>query len=146
MSVIQSIPATFAMSDETREGLQLLVVFALIGLAIFAYYFAAVFVLPIAMSRLIRPDRRVDRSTRQLLVGCAAFPPIGLGVAALSREHSGNVEFYPSWIWLCVGSVIVAMPTIVLGFIFPNRRIPLLVVGTLVWIVVCAVYGMLDPR
>lgn len=145
MKTIPPFQATLAQADEAQEGLYLLAWLGLGAFAIFAVYFTVVFLIPIAASALFRPERRVGRSLLQTLIGCAAFPPIGLGVVAISRELSGTAGWYPPWIDLCLASAAVAIPTIALGLVFPKRRIVLLAAGMLVWIALCAVYGALDP-
>ncbi len=134
-----SVPVVFA--DEAGEALALL---GLMGLGIYSLYLGLVVLVPLGIVTLVRPQREIDRSLLQSLAGCAAFPPIGLCVAALSRAVFDTRAPSPNWSGLCTGAAIIALPTLALMLAIPARRTTTLIVGLGVWATLAAISGAQD--
>jgi hypothetical protein len=137
-----SVPVVLA--DEAGEALALLGWFGLMGLGIYALYLGLVVLVPLGIVTLVRPQGGIDRPLVQSLAGCAAFPPIGLGAAALSRAVFDTRGPSPNWSGLCTGAAIIALPTLALMLAIPARRTTTLIVGLGVWAALAAISGAQD--
>lgn len=138
-------PLTITLADEAGEGFAILGWFGLMGLGIYAMYLALVVLVPLGIVVLFRPERGINRPLIQSLTSCAAFPPIGYGVAALTHARLDTRGPSPSWTGLCTGAAFIALPTLALMHAIPARRTTTLAVGLGVWVVMAAISGAPEP-